>query len=75
MSHQIRTLEEFLGYRLFIRKGRPISLTPEGQVLLPKVLFGLQGIKTALDQLQEEATAETLVVRVGPMFVSRRVAF
>ncbi len=68
VSHQIRTLEEFLGYRLFIRKERPISLTPEGQVLLPQVLSGLQGIKAALDQLQEEATAETLVVRVGPMF-------
>ena len=68
MSHQIRTLEAFLSYRLFIRKERPMSLTPEEQVLLPQVLSGLQGIKAALDQLQEEATAETLVVRVGPMF-------
>ena len=68
VSHQIHILEAFLGYCLFIRKARPIRFAPEEQALLPQVLSGLQGIKAALDQLQEEATAETLVARAGPMF-------
>jgi LysR family glycine cleavage system transcriptional activator len=68
ISHQIRALEDFLGFALFVRKGRPISLTPEGQTLLPAVIGGLQGIKEVLGQLREDAESETLVVQVGPMF-------
>ena len=48
VSHQIRTLEEFLGYRLFIRKERPISLTPEGQVL-PVTVIEVDEASVTLD--------------------------
>src|SRR5690349_13084491 len=45
VSQQIRTLEQFLGVRLFGRNGRSIMLTAEGQELLEQTerllaLFG-----------------------------------
>lgn len=43
VSRQIAGLEEHLGYPLFIRQARGLSLTPEGQEWLPRVqqVFGL----------------------------------
>jgi LysR family glycine cleavage system transcriptional activator len=41
ISHQVRLLEEFCGKPLFQRRPRPLSLTPAGARLLPKVAQGL----------------------------------
>ena len=35
ISHQIKTLEEFLGMPLFRRLNRSLMLTDEGQILFP----------------------------------------
>src|SRR5690606_4341016 len=33
VSHQVRTLEEYLGLRLFLREPKQLVLTPEGEYL------------------------------------------
>jgi len=49
VSHQVRQLERLLGVALFTRDGRGISLTDEGERLLPKLAEGFSLIEAALD--------------------------
>ena len=49
VSHQIRSLENQLGVKLFHRINRKIILSKEGQKLLPSVVSGLQGISDSLE--------------------------
>ena len=41
ISHQIRGLEDYLGFALFHRLTRALDLTSEGRAMLPKVREGL----------------------------------
>ncbi|MBC3350017.1 LysR family transcriptional regulator [Pseudomonas sp. SWRI196] len=54
VSRQIAGLEEHLGYALFLRQARGLSLTPQGQAWLPRVqqVFGL--IAEAVEQIDEK---------------------
>lgn len=54
VSRQIAGLEEHLGYPLFLRQARGLSLTPQGQAWLPRVqqVFGL--IAEAVEQIGEK---------------------
>ncbi len=40
ISHQVKSLEEWFGYPLFVRGGRSISLTDQGERLLPGLTLG-----------------------------------
>jgi LysR family transcriptional regulator, glycine cleavage system transcriptional activator len=46
VSHQVKSLEDFLGSRLFRRAGRRVSLTRDGEGYLP-------AIRSALDQIDD----------------------
>lgn len=48
LSHQVRTLEERLGYTLFVRGPRGLALTPEGARLLDRVAPHIDAIDAAL---------------------------
>ncbi|MEP6632940.1 MAG: LysR substrate-binding domain-containing protein [Luteimonas sp.] len=48
LSHQIKTLEERLGCRLFVRGSRGITLTEDGQRLLDRIAPHLEAIEQAL---------------------------
>jgi LysR family transcriptional regulator, glycine cleavage system transcriptional activator len=50
LSHQIRTLEDRLGRRVFVRGPRGVDLTPHGAHLLELVGPQLQAIERALQQ-------------------------
>jgi len=52
LSHQVRTLEQRLGYRLFKRGPRGLALTPEGSLLLDRVGPHLDAIDSALRPLR-----------------------
>ena len=45
VSHQLRSLEEHLGYQLFSRKKRPMELTTMGELYLPWVIKAFEIIK------------------------------
>ena len=63
VSHQVRSLEQFLGIRLFRRLARRVILTPEGQAYLP-------AIRAALDQIQAATARITVSGNVGPLTMS-----
>jgi len=52
LSHQVRSLEERLGYVLFVRGPRGLTLTAEGALLLDRVAPHFDAIETALRPLR-----------------------
>src|SRR5690606_4121891 len=68
VSMQIRSLEEYLGAPLFLRRGRVIQLTGEGERLLPKVREHLTKLEHAIDEARLDA-------RSGPLMVSMLASF
>lgn len=51
VSHQVRALEEQLGYPLFQRTTRRLDLTPAGQRLLAAASTAFEGLMRAVDEL------------------------
>lgn len=68
VSHQIRTLEEFLGIELFERRPREVRLTEAGRSFLPPVRDALEQISTAAEHLMRKPDASGLLVSVAPEF-------
>lgn len=68
VSHQIKTLEEALGVRLFQRFNRALQLTPEGQRFLPAVRDALATLSKAVDALQVAEATGRFTVSVLPSF-------
>jgi len=71
ISHQIRSLESQLGVGLFIRKTRRVELTPVGKALAPALTRGFLEIRTALEDLVEEASV--INVSTTPAFAALRL--
>ena len=55
VSHQIRSLEEELGVKLFLRTSKSVSLTPEGRRFFPDADRILKIIASARDRLHSSA--------------------
>lgn len=51
LSRSIKTLEDFLGVRLFLRQSRGVSLTPFGQALIPRATHILNERSRAIREL------------------------
>lgn len=68
VSHQIRTLEEYLGVDLFRRRPREVRLTEAGHTFLPPVRDALEQIATAAEHLMRRPESATLVVSAAPSF-------
>jgi LysR family transcriptional regulator of beta-lactamase len=62
LSHQVKALEERLGVLLFRRLPRGLSLTDEGQMLLPVLRDALDRIADALGRFQGGVMREVLSV-------------
>ena len=71
VSHQVKQLEDSLGLPLFRRLTRALELTPEGQVLLPKVQEGLRSLAEAVERVRTRGEARTLTVLTPPNFAAR----
>ncbi|MCO7226787.1 transcriptional regulator GcvA [Pleionea sp. CnH1-48] len=68
VSHQIKSLEEFLGVPLFIRKNRKLLLTDEGQEYWPKIRDIFEKLALATEQLKALGASGPLTVSVVPTF-------
>lgn len=55
VSHRIRSLEEEIGCRLFVRKTRAVDLTPEGRSLYGAVREGFETIASGVERLRQRA--------------------
>ncbi|ARQ57426.1 MULTISPECIES: LysR substrate-binding domain-containing protein [Rhizobium] len=62
ISHQIRTLEESLGVRLFERGGKWLKLTSQGALLMPVVSNAFSDIAAAKAAMTRPSTGGTLRV-------------
>lgn len=68
VSHQIRTLEAFLGVALFRRGAREVRLTEAGRGFLPPVRDALEQIAGAAAHVTRRSETGTLVVSAAPSF-------
>jgi LysR family glycine cleavage system transcriptional activator len=71
VSHQVKTLEDYLGIRLFRRSGNSLSLTDAGQAFLPGLRAGFAELERAIDALCEHDTRGALVLSVAPIFAAK----
>lgn len=55
LSHRLRKIEEELGVRLLARTSREVSLTEQGQAVLPRVKAQMSELNAILAELQEGA--------------------
>jgi LysR family glycine cleavage system transcriptional activator len=74
LSHQIRGLEEFLGLKLFERRGRAIALTDAGKLLYPGLQTGFMHIRDAVAGLSRLAEDRVLVISTPPGLTSKWLA-
>ncbi|MBN3561727.1 LysR family transcriptional regulator [Aliamphritea spongicola] len=71
ISQQIRSLEEHLDVRLFQRKTREVSLTPEGQTLLSHISKAFRHIETGVLELSKDPYPDQLTLSALPSFAAR----
>lgn len=71
VSHQIRGLEDYLGFPLFHRLTRALELTREGRAMLPKVRDGLECFAAAIESTREHQAGGRLIVTSPPAFLTR----
>jgi LysR family glycine cleavage system transcriptional activator len=69
VSHQVRSLEQELGYPLFERLARSLRLTEMGAAYLPDVRRAFEDLSAATAQLFGQVGATRLIVRAPISFV------
>lgn len=68
VSHQIKTLEQYLGIELFRRSVRQVTLTATGRSYLPPVRDALEQIAVATEQVLQRGGSAVLTVSTAPAF-------
>ncbi len=69
LSHRIKKLESLLELKLFERKTRSISLTPEGEYLFKHVRLGFEQIQKALQDIKHNKQ-RLLTITTTPPYAS-----
>ena len=70
VSHQVKSLEEHLGLRLFRRLNRTLLLTDAGQLYLPPLTDAFECIDRATHRLRRQLDRARLTVSVLPSFAA-----
>ena len=71
VSHQIKSLEEYLGVKLFERTKRQVQLTATGERYLQSIKESLNGIELATQWITAQPNAGVVSVNVAPNFLIR----
>src|SRR5690349_1223554 len=71
VSHQIRTLEDYLGVQLFHRYNRALELTDAARASLPKLREGFECLVQAVERLRSHVSGGVLTVSAAPSFAAR----
>jgi LysR family glycine cleavage system transcriptional activator len=71
VSHQVRTLEEYLGVQLFHRYNRALKLTDTARTALPKLQEGFDCLVQAVERLRTHHSTGVLTVSAAPSFAAR----
>jgi LysR family glycine cleavage system transcriptional activator len=70
ISHQVRTLEEFFGAKLFRRSGRNVELTEKSRDFLRSVTQALDQINAASQRMMRRPEGNLLNIAVAPTFAT-----
>lgn len=71
VSHQVRSLEEYLGVELFRRAGRGVRLTEAARAALPRLREGFDALAAAVESIRERAAETDLQITAPPVFAAR----
>jgi LysR family glycine cleavage system transcriptional activator len=71
VSHQVRTLEEYLDVQLFHRYNRALKLTDAARAALPKLQEGFDCLVQAVERLRTRQSSGLLTVSAAPSFAAR----
>jgi len=71
ISHQIKVIEDFLGFSLFDRYPRRLALTEQGKALLPEVIEAFDRVSVAIGALSKEQYSSMISVRLAPSFAAK----
>jgi LysR family glycine cleavage system transcriptional activator len=71
ISHQVKTLEEYLGVELFHRKVRAIELSETGAGLLPWLRDGFDSMAEGCNRLVDKRDNAPLVISSAPAFAGK----
>ncbi|MCW8884977.1 MAG: transcriptional regulator GcvA [Motiliproteus sp.] len=71
ISHQIKSLEEFLDLKLFRRNKRRVDLTNAGEKYLPSIQHALDEIDAATRRLVANPNSGAVTLSVAPAFLTR----
>ena len=71
ISHQIKVIEDYLGFSLFDRYPRRLALTEQGKILLPEVIEAFDRVAQAISALSKEQHSNLLSVRLAPSFAAK----
>lgn len=72
ISHQIRFLEDYLGFPLIERKNRAIELSPQAEAALPKLREGFNNLAEAVRLMRSAAApTQSITVWAAPSFASK----
>ena len=71
VSHQIKALEEYLGFPLFERMNRSIKLTEAAELALPKLREGFENLTEAVTLMQRHTEHASVNVCMAPSFAAK----
>ncbi|MEE9446120.1 MAG: transcriptional regulator GcvA [Cocleimonas sp.] len=71
ISQQVKQLEEYLGFTLFLRQNRLITLTPEARLGLPYLSQGLDNFAAGISAMRDYQTTQPLTITLPPTFAAR----
>jgi len=71
VSHQVKSLEEYLGVELFRRAGRGVQLTEAARACLPRLREGFDALAAAVEMIRERGAETDLVITAPPVFTAR----
>ena len=71
VSHQIKSLEDYLGVELFRRAGRGVQLTEAARACLPRLREGFDSLAAAVEMIRERGAETELLITAPPVFTAR----
>lgn len=71
VSHQVKTLEDYLGVKLFRRLNRALELTPAARAALPKLREGFDSLAQAVAAMRPQPDSGRVTVSAAPSFAVR----
>src|SRR3954466_13075027 len=71
VSHQIKSLEDYLGVQLFKRAGRGVQLTEAARACLPRLREGFDSLAAAVEMIHMRADETDLQISREVVFTAR----